>query len=78
MVRDPVRWLISEYKQYVQSRNFDRILEEIVFKADHSIKIVNADSSFVMYSMYSLILESGLDHFPRENIHILEYDQLVC
>ncbi|XP_055934068.1 heparan sulfate glucosamine 3-O-sulfotransferase 1-like [Argiope bruennichi] len=78
IVRDPVTRLISDYAQLASNKaRKERSLasfEDLVLTADGS---VNLGYKAVRIGMYSLFFPRWLRTFPREQIHIVDGDNLI-
>ena len=78
IVRDPVKRLVSDYNQF-RTRNLDRgrdypPLESLVLTEDGTV-----DASYppLQRSVYHQHLSRWLDHFPKEQIHVVHGDRFI-
>lgn len=67
LLRDPIERVHSHYNRWLSSGEYDRSLDEAL----------SPDSPMVREGLYHRHLQHYLEHFPRESVHVLLYDDFV-
>ena len=77
ILRDPLKRAISDYVHMKTRRQYfvDENIETILWN-NHTGKF-NANTRFIQIGLYSIYLKHWLHYFPREQIHIVNGDNLI-